>query len=126
MTKKIQNISLRKKNPPVASVCSTPPCSSQRPGMSQPPKKSVVTMAQTVTTLAYSAMKKKRELHRAVLGVVAGDQLRLGLGQVERQPVGLGEARDQEDEEREEQRQHVPEAGLLVADDGGEADVARS
>ena len=28
--------------------------------MSQPPKKSVVTIAQTVTTLAYSAMKKKQ------------------------------------------------------------------
>ena len=27
-------------------------------GMSQPPKNSVVIMAQTVTTLAYSAMKK--------------------------------------------------------------------
>ena len=34
-------------------------CSSHAPGMSHPPKKSVVTMAHTVTTLAYSAMKKK-------------------------------------------------------------------
>src|ERR1700694_5421171 len=53
-------MTLRKKKPEVAMLCSTPPDSSHRvKGMSQPPKKSVVTMAQTVTTLEYSAMKKK-------------------------------------------------------------------
>ena len=60
MTKKIQNITFTKKKPAVAMVWSTPPASSQWVnGMSQPPKKSVVTMAHTVTTLEYSAMKKK-------------------------------------------------------------------
>src|SRR5215210_2843915 len=59
MTKKIQNITLTKKNPAVAIVCSSPPLSSQWVnGMSHPPKNSVVTMAHTVTTLEYSAMKK--------------------------------------------------------------------
>ena len=52
----------------------------------------------------YSAMKKRGEAHGAVLGVVAGDQLRLGLRQVERQAVGLGEGGDQEDQEAEELR----------------------
>ena len=67
--------------------------------------------------------EEERELHRAVLGVVAGDELRLRLRQVERQPVGLGEPRHQEDEEREEERQREPEAALLVADDLGERHV---
>ena len=39
------------------------------------------------------------EAHPAVLGVVAGDELLLGLGQVERRPRGLGRAREQEDDE---------------------------
>src|SRR5918995_847710 len=60
ITKKIQNITLRKKNPEVAMVWSTPPVSSQWVnGMSHPPKNRVVTMAHTVTTFEYSAMKKK-------------------------------------------------------------------
>jgi hypothetical protein len=51
---------LRKKTSHVASVGRIPPERSQSVnGMSHPPKKSVVIMAQTVTTLAYSAMKKK-------------------------------------------------------------------
>src|SRR5919112_1934624 len=60
MTKKTQNSTLRKNTSQVARVGSRPPERSQSVnGMSHPPKKSVVTMAQTVTTLAYSAMKKK-------------------------------------------------------------------
>ena len=60
---------------------------------------------------------EERELHRAVFGVIAGHQLRFRLGQVERQPVRLGEAGDQEDEERQEERQDEPEPLLLPRDD---------
>ena len=60
MTKKIQNRTLKKKTSQVTSVGSRPPDRSQSVnGMSHPPKNSVVIIAQTVTTLAYSAMKKK-------------------------------------------------------------------
>ena len=37
------------------------------------------------------------EAPAAVLGVVAADELGVGLGEVERRAVGLGEAGDQED-----------------------------
>jgi hypothetical protein len=40
--------------------------------------------------------------------VIPGDQLGLGFRQVERQPVGFGKAGDEEDEEGQEQREHVP------------------
>ena len=56
--------------------------------------------------------------------MVAGDQLRLGLGHVERQPVGLGEARDEKDEEGQEEGQYVPEPELLVPHDGRQAHAA--
>src|SRR5438045_4891630 len=69
MTKKIQNMSLRKYATKVSSVASTPgssvrsapgwPGPTETKGIDHPPKKRVVTMAHTVTTLAYSAMKKK-------------------------------------------------------------------
>jgi ribosomal protein L32 len=50
---------LRKKTSQVARVGRRPPDRSQWVnGMSHPPKNSEVIMAHTVTTLAYSAMKK--------------------------------------------------------------------
>ena len=60
-----------------------------------------------------------RELHRRVLGVVAGHQLALALGQVERQPVGLADHGEQVDEERGRQHPRVPPVHLGVDDPGG-------
>ena len=45
------------------------------------------------------AHEEERELHRAVFGVVAADQLGLALREVEGQAVGLGEDRGGEDDE---------------------------
>ena len=53
--------------------------------------------------------EEPRELHRRVLGHVARDQLALGLGEVERQAVGLADHRDDVDHERREQRDDPPE-----------------
>ena len=55
----------------------------------------------------HSARKKYAEAHARVLGVVAGDQLGLGLGQVERRAVSLGQQRREEDEEGDEARRVV-------------------
>ena len=57
----------------------------------------------------YSAIMKAREAHSAVLGLVAGDELGVGFDEVERRAVGLGEARDQEDEEADELRDDEPD-----------------
>src|SRR6185295_11312132 len=50
------------------------------------------------------------EVHRRVLGVIPGHELRFRLRQVERQPVRLREGRDEEDEEAE-RLEHDPPAG---------------
>src|SRR3712207_9390519 len=64
ITTKIQNSTFRKNTSHVASVGSTPPERSQSVnGMSQPPKKRVVIIAHTVTTLAYSADRKSTRLN---------------------------------------------------------------
>ena len=52
--------------------------------------------------------EEQREAHRAVLGVVAGDQLLLGFRKVERRAVGLRDAGRQEDEEPERLQEDVP------------------
>ena len=57
----------------------------------------MVAIAETVTMLMYSARKNSANLIERVLGVEAADQLALGLGQVERRPVGLADHRDQVD-----------------------------
>ena len=64
----VQRTHMKRKSPtkvltniiaPVATVCASPGVSSQCvKGMSQPPKKSVATIAETVSMLEYSAMKK--------------------------------------------------------------------
>ena len=59
--------------------------------------------------------REEPEAHAAVLGVVAGDELLLGLGQVERRPRRLGRAREQEDDEADELRQHVPDVASWAA-----------
>ena len=48
--------------------------------------------------------EEQAEPHPRILGVVAGDDLRLGLGQVERRPVHLGDVGDQQDHERDDSR----------------------
>ena len=50
------------------------------------------------------AEEEERELHRAVFGVIAADQLGLGLGQIERQAIRFRENRDREDDKRNEHR----------------------
>ena len=52
--------------------------------------------------------EEQREAHRAVFGVVAGDQLLFGFGEVERRAVGLRDAGGQEDEEAERLQEEVP------------------
>ena len=49
------------------------------------------------------AEEEQRPLHARVLGVEAGHEFALGLGQVERRAVGLGERGDHEDHERQHQ-----------------------
>ena len=93
-------------------------------GMSQPPKKSVTIRPLIVSHVRVLGDEEHRELHGAVLGVVAGHELRLGLGQVERQPVRLGERRHQEDEERERQDEDVPGPSACCCTIASSDDVA--
>src|SRR6266487_2902542 len=50
------------------------------------------------------AEKEKRELHRAVFGVITADQLRFGFRKIERQSICFGEDRDRENNKRNEHR----------------------
>ena len=43
--------------------------------------------------------EKQREFHRAVFGVITANQLGFRLRQIERQPVGFGKRRDEENNE---------------------------
>ena len=61
--------------------------------------------------------EERREAAAAVLRVVAADELGVGLGEVERRAVGLGEAGDHEDQEADELRADHPEVRLLPLDD---------
>ena len=54
--------------------------------------------------------EEQQELDAGILGVIAADELLLGLGQVERQPGRLGEARHEEDDEAERLGEGVPHA----------------
>ena len=65
------------------------------------------------------------EAPAAVLGVVAADQLGVGLGQVKGRAVGLGEAGDQEDQEADELGDEEPHPGLGVARSGSATASAR-
>ena len=64
------------------------------------------------------AHREEPEAHAAVLGVVAGDELLLGLGQVERRAGGLGGAGEHEDDEADELRGDVPPVALRRDDLG--------
>ncbi len=65
----------------------------------------------------YSPRKNKRELHAAVFGVIAADQFLLGLGQVERQAVALGEDAGDEQQAGQRLEEEVPAVIGLVRDD---------
>ena len=73
-------------------------------GSSQPPRKTVVTMPGDDEHVEVLGEVVGGEAPAAVLGVVAADELGVGLGQVERRAVGLGEARGEEDQEADELR----------------------
>ena len=68
--------------------------------------------------------EERAEAHSAVLGVVARDDLGIGLGQVERRARRLGEAGDEEDQEADELRHDEPDR-VLVLDDLGQRQRAR-
>src|SRR3546814_14852940 len=69
------------------------------------------------------AEEEQGEGHRRIFDLVAGNQLGLGLRQIERMPVGLGQRRDEEDDEHREERQGEPHR-LLHVDDGAEVQRA--
>ena len=55
--------------------------------------------------VAIFAQPEEGEAHRAVFGLVAGDELALRLGEVERRPRRLRHRRDEEDDrQRQEER----------------------
>ena len=82
----------------------TVPCAGRNPsaGPDGPPRNSVTAIADIVIRFMNSARKKMREADAGVLGVEATDELLLGLDEVERRVVGLGDRRDQEDHERDD------------------------
>ena len=57
------------------------------------------------------AEEEHAELHPRILGMKPADQLLLGLRQVERQAVGLGEGADEEDQEADRLRRRSPRRG---------------
>ena len=59
--------------------------------------------------------EEQREAHAAVLGVEAAGQLLLRLGHVERRAVGLGQAADEEDHERDRLHERVPDVASSPA-----------
>ena len=62
------------------------------------------------------AKKEQPELESAVFGVVAADQLLLGLGQVERQPIALRQHADQKDQKSQRLIEDVPATFDLLLD----------
>ena len=77
-------------------------------GKCQPPKNRIDDQEAGGDHVRVFAEEEQGELHGAVLGVVAADQFLLGLRQVERQPVALGEDADQEQQERQRLVADVP------------------
>ena len=54
-------------------------------------------------------LRKQREAHRAVLGVVAGDQFLFGLRKIKRGAVRFGDTGDDVDDEPERLQEHASE-----------------
>ena len=82
---------------------------------SQPPKNSTIAIEEIDDHVGVLGEEEEGELHPRVLGVEAGDQLRLGLGQVERVAVGLGDAADEVDEEGRRSRGRTTRARAPAA-----------
>ena len=75
-------------------------------------------MRQQFTSIAeYSAEHEEGELHRRVLGVIPGHELRLRFRQIERRAVVLRVHGHEEDEAADQLREEIPDVHLLVADD---------
>ena len=70
-----------------------------RRGACQPPRNMRGGQGRDGEHVDVLAEEEHRELHRAVLGVEAAGELALALGEVERQPVGLADHRDDVDGE---------------------------
>src|SRR6478672_6985994 len=103
-------------------------------GASQPPRNMVTARIETSHMLAYSARKNMAKL-MPEYSIMARDDLRLAFHHVERVAVGLGQARDEVDEEDGQQRQPVPRqevqahagevAAALAQDHVGHVQAAR-
>ena len=76
-------------------------------GPCQPPRNRVTVMRRDVEDVDVLGEEEHGEAEPGVLGVVAAHQLVLGLDEIEGSPVGLGDAGDEEDNERRQQH-HVP------------------
>ena len=60
--------------------------------------------------------------HAAVFGVVAGDELRIGLGEVEGRATGFGNPGEEEAQEADELRPEEPEGHALLVHDVDQAE----
>ena len=86
-------------------------------GEFQPPKNSVDRQRRKDEDAHVLGEEEEAEAHAAVLGGEAGNDLAVGLGQVERRAVALGGRGNEEDDERERLLEDVPvpEPARLVA-----------
>ena len=87
------------------------PNSENEIGASQPPRNITDGQRRDQDHVGVLGEEEHRERHARVLDHVAGDDLRLALDDVERRAVGLGDARDEVDDEDRQQRQPVPATG---------------
>ena len=84
------------------------PSHSGRNGPSQPPRIQARRDRRDRDHVDVLGQEEQREAHRAVLGVVPGDQLLLRFRKVERRAVGLGDAGGHVDQEAERLQEDVP------------------
>ena len=85
-----------------------PPPGSAIHGKCQPPKKRIDQQQAGGDHVRVFAEEKQAELEAAVFGVIAADQFLLGFGQIERQPIALGEDAGQEQQKRQRLIEDVP------------------
>ena len=74
-------------------------CKIRKRGPCHPPRNSKVATHATVIMFAYFRHEEHGEFHRAVLGVISGNELSFRLGQVEGNAIRLGVSRGQVNEE---------------------------
>ena len=82
-------------------------------GGSQPPRNRIAVKRAHQDHVRVFADEEEGERHGRVLHLVAGDELGLRLGQVERMAVRLRQGRHEEDHEHREQRDEEPETVRL-------------